>query len=320
MNTLLLTRSEVEILLDTASAAQALRDGFIAYSKTRADRALRVRSNLPGPGTATVLFPGTLPDLPIYTVKVHSKFPDQKPAIRGVLCMHSVQTGELLAVMDSTYLTAVRTGIAGALAAHVLARPNADSVAVVGAGTQGKQQLLSLAALRPLRHVRVYDLNPSVGDRFCAEMNAALGVSAEPASTIRQAVQDAGIVLVATWSRVPLIHPGMLLPGAHLTTLGADEPGKAEVAEGVIRSSSFFCDDRALAAEMGALAGVGLTREFVTAELGEVLAGTHSGRSSSDQITVFGAVGLPFQDAVCAWSVYKAALEKRVGKTLDFLS
>ena len=120
--TLLLTRSEVEALLDPAALAPALRDAFRAYSAAAAARAERVRAALPGSGTATVLFPGVVAGIPAYSVKVHAKFPAEHPAIRGVLCLHDAETGALLALMDSTHLTGVRTGLAGAIAADVLAR------------------------------------------------------------------------------------------------------------------------------------------------------------------------------------------------------
>ncbi|HLG10477.1 MAG TPA: ornithine cyclodeaminase family protein, partial [Dehalococcoidia bacterium] len=98
------------------------------------------------------------------------------------------------------------------------------------------------------------------------------------------------------------------------------EPGKVEVAGEVIRSSLFFCDDAGLALEMGALAGTGLSRDHLAAELGEVLAGEHPGRTSGDQITIYGGVGLAFQDAVCAWRVYAVAKEKGIGQEIDFLA
>src|SRR5262245_9777480 len=99
-------------------ALPTLQSAFVDYSARADGRARRVRSALPGPGTATVLFPGVAPGIPAYTVNVHAKFPRQQPAIRCVLCLHDTETGDLLAVMDSTYLTSVRTGLAGALAAR----------------------------------------------------------------------------------------------------------------------------------------------------------------------------------------------------------
>jgi len=236
-----------------------------------------------------------------------------------VLCLHDGESGDVLAVMDSTHLTAVRTGLAGALAAHTLARADAGRVAVVGAGVQGTHQLRALAALRPLRGVRVFDLDAERADAFAGAMAEELGVPVEAAATLEDALGEADIALCATRAREPFVRPGMLRPGAHVTTLGADEPGKAEVAAEVIRDSLFVADDRALAARMGALAGVDPGADVVAAELGEVLSGAHPGRTSADEITVFGGVGLAFQDAVAAWAVYRAALLADVGRDIDFL-
>jgi ornithine cyclodeaminase/alanine dehydrogenase-like protein (mu-crystallin family) len=319
MGTLLLSRSDVEALLDPVELLPALREAFVAYSSDPTERARRVRFSLPGPGTGTVLFPGVVRGVPAYSVKVHAKFPHERPAIRGVLCLHATETGDLLAVMDSTYLTAVRTGLAGAMAADVLARSDADTAAVVGAGVQGQYQLRFLAALRPLKRAWVFDVEPARADAFARAMAVELGFSVEPARSVEAALRAAGIVLAATWAREPFILPGMLAPGAHVTTLGPDEPGKAEVAANVIRSALFICDDRGLAVEMGALGGVGLGPEAVAAELGDVLGGTHPGREAPEQLTVYGGVGLAFQDVVAAWAVYEAARLRGVGYEMDFM-
>ncbi len=319
MATLLLTRSDVTALLDPAALIPPLRAAFVDYSVGSGERARRVRAGLASAGSATVLFPGMAAGIPAYTVKVHAKFPDQDPAIRGVLCLHDSATGALLAVMDSTHLTAVRTGLAGALAADALAGAEADVVAVVGAGVQGRHQLRALAGMRPVRRALVYDAAPERARRFADELGPGLGLAIEPTRTLADALAPAAIVLCATWARTPLIHVGMLAPGSHVTTLGADEPGKAEVAADVLTGGLFVCDDRTLAVEMGACAGVGLGREAVDAELGEVLAGRHPGRTTPEQITVYAGVGLAFQDAVAAWTAYEAARAAGRGRSIDFL-
>jgi ornithine cyclodeaminase len=299
MRTLLLTRSDVEALLDPPSLVEPLRAGFIAYSASASGRAQRVRAPLPGPSSATVLFPGIALGVPAYTVKVHAKFPGEDPAIRGVLCLHDVAKGDLLAVMDSTHLTAVRTGLAGALAAHVLARSDGVTAA---------------------ERASVYDIAPERAEAFARAMRSELHTPVEAASSVATAVREADIVLVATWSKTPFIVPGMLAAGTHVTTLGPDEPGKAEVDANVIREGLFVCDDRALAVELGALCGIGLGDDHVDAEFGDVLAGTHPGRTSADQITIYGGVGLAFQDAIAAWQVYEAAKARGVGRAIDFLA
>jgi ornithine cyclodeaminase/alanine dehydrogenase-like protein (mu-crystallin family) len=273
-------------------------------------------------GSATVLFPGTLPGLPVYTVKVHAKFPDHDPAIRGVICLHDARTGTLLAILDSTYITAIRTGIAGALAAHALARADASTVAVIGCGVQGSFQLRALAGLRRLRHVIAFDIRPERAAAFARDIGEELSLPIEPVDELRSAIAAADIVLAATLSTTPLILPGMLRRGTHVTTLGADEPGKAEVSADVIRSSLFVCDDRYLAVDMGALRGAGLDGEVIGAELGEVVGGAHPGRTSDTQITIYGGVGLAFQDAVAACHVYERALapDAQVHPTIDWLA
>lgn len=319
MRTLLLSRSDVERALDRSALADQMRTAFTEYSMQTAARVQRVRAPIGDRGTGTVLFPGMIAGVPAYTVKAHAKFPGRTPAIRGVLCLHDSDTGELLAVMDSTHLTAVRTGIAGALAAHTLARVDADHIAVVGAGVQGTELLRALATMRRITRVSVYDLVAETAAAFARRMAGELGVPVHAAATLPDALGDAGIVFTATWSRQPFIAPDMLARGCHVTTLGPDEPGKAELAAEVIRSGLFVADDRALAAEMGAPAGVGLGAEVVAAELGEVLAGRHPGRTSAAQLTVYGGVGLAFQDAVAAWAVYRAAGNAHAASEFDFL-
>lgn len=318
--TLLLKRSQIEPLLAPLELMPALRRAFIEYSTSGEKRALRACSDLPGPGTATVLFPGVAPGARAYTTKVHAKFPSETPAIRGILCLHSAQTGALLAIMDSSQLTAVRTGMCGALAAHVLARSEADTVAVVGAGVQGLHQLRSLAGLRPLRRAAVYDIRPERSARYARAMTRELGLPVEQTRSLGAALADAGIVLMATWAREPLLLPGMFAPGTHVTTLGSDEPGKAEVAAEAIRDGLFVCDDRELAVEMGAVGAVGLGADVIDAELGEVLAGIHPGRTAEAQLTIYAGVGLAFQDAVVAWAVYQSARERRASSEFDFLA
>jgi ornithine cyclodeaminase/alanine dehydrogenase-like protein (mu-crystallin family) len=318
MPTLLLTRGEVDALLDPAALLPDMRAAFRAYSAGGA-RAERVRAALPGPGSATVLFPGTAPGVPAYTVKVHAKFPAERPAIRGVLCLHDRDTGALLALMDSTHLTAVRTGLCGALAADVLARQGADRVAIVGAGVQGEHQLRALGLLRPIRQAWVFD---TVAERAAAyaERMSSPGLRVEVSDSASAAVRDADIVLAATWARTPFLLPGMLAPGAHVTTLGSDEPGKCEVSADLLRAALFVCDDRDLAVTMGAIGGAGLGPAAIAAELGEVLAGSHPGRTTPDEITIYGGVGLAFQDAVAAWHVYRAARARGAGREVDLLA
>ncbi|HYO55960.1 ornithine cyclodeaminase family protein [Archangium sp.] len=318
MSTLLLTRTDVVRHMEALTLLSEMREAFRADSESRSVEPQRARAPLHDKGAALVVFPGTLPGIPAYTVKVHAKFPGRSPAIQGVVQLHDLETGALLAVMDSGHLTALRTGVVGALAADVLARQDASRVALIGAGAQASMQLKSLRLVRSLNHVRVFDVEVARAVDFSTRMYHALNLPVRPAMSVEEAVEDADIVITATPSREPFLYPGMLRGGSHITALGADEPGKAEVSAGLLRQSTFFCDHRALNVAMGAPAGVGLGGEVIHAELGEVLAGTKQGRTDAGQVTIFGAVGLPFQDLVAAWHVYQVARLDDSVRRVDF--
>ncbi|MET9630526.1 hypothetical protein ABZX92_23945 [Lentzea sp. NPDC006480] len=248
----------------------------------------RVRAQVTEDVTAMVLVPGLAAGIPAYTVKVHAKNPRRSPAITGVICLHDLATGDLLALIDSAPLTALRTGLGGALGAHLLARPQARAVTVIGAGAQGRAQLAALAALRPIDSVQVRDTNPAAASSFAA-WASGLGIRTTDAP-------DGEIVLMATWSREPVLHH--VPAGTHITSLGADEPGRAELASGLLAEALVVVDDP------------GLAHVEADTTIGAVLRGEHPGRTRADQVTVYSPAGMPMQDLVIAWHVYRNALRK----------
>ncbi|HZX04519.1 ornithine cyclodeaminase family protein [Kribbella sp.] len=335
--TVLLTRSDILRVLDVPAVLDALRHGFRQASPVEP---LRIRTELPGPGTATALLPGLIPGIPAYTVKVNAKFPGATPALRGVVCLHDLTDGTLLALLDSATITAWRTGLAAALATDLLAgapdpavphsgtdllaveagaaprlggTDRGATVGVIGAGAQAEMTLAGLAALRPVRRLVVHDRDPEHATRFLARQGIP-GVVVDSPQAVAAA---ADVVVAATWSREALLTAADLRPGLHLTTLGADEPGKVEWSADLLTAARVVVDDRALAVQMGALGNVGLTADAAHATLSEVLTGAVAGRRA-DEVTVYAPVGLPWQDLAIAWPVFQAAQHN--GQTIDLLS
>ncbi len=320
-HTMLLPRSALEALVNPAGHLADLRRAFADYHGITPPG--RIHADLPEgiAGKAVVLMPGLTPGIPAYSVKVNAKFPVQNPAIKGVILLHELDTGKLLAILDSAFVTAARTALAGALATDILARPRASRAAIIGAGVQGELQLRYLRLVRPLVSVRVYDTNTTHLEAFCRRHQELLGIPVTPATSVREAVADADIVVTATWAREPFLFTGMLRPGAHVTTLGADEPGKCEVDAALIRSSVAIVDDRALAVKEGMIAGAGLGLDAIAADLGEIVRGEHPGRVKEDELTIFGAVGLPMLDLVVSWGLYQSAREANTKfAVVDFLA
>jgi hypothetical protein len=206
---LLLSRSEITALLDVPSVLGILRRGFTEATKIQP---LRIRTDPPGPGTATALLPGLIPGVPAYTVKVNAKFPDASPALRGLVCLHDRADGGLLAVLDSASVTAWRTGLAAGLATDVLAAADATSVSVIGAGAQAAMVLRGLAALRPLTSLTVNDIDTTRASGFAQDF----GISTNTVESPQEAADRGEIVVLATWSRTPLMSatsgPGCTSP------------------------------------------------------------------------------------------------------------
>jgi ornithine cyclodeaminase len=320
---LVLTRSEIEKLLLPADLLDALRTAFAAYSMHRTIDAMRVPVRLPAglvPAGASgmLIAPGLVPGIPAYSVKVHAKFPGSEPAIRGVLVLHDLATGEPLAVMESGYLTALRTGMAGALGCDLLALPQATRAAIIGAGVQGRAQLRALRLVRPIESVRVLDTSPEAIDRFRRDP-ACAGLEITSATSMEEVLDNVQIAVSATWAREPFLFRRHLHPGLHITTIGPDQPGKCEVAADVLRAALVVVDDRKLAAEMGAVGGAGLGMDSIHAELGEVIAGTKRGRKDEQEITIFASVGLAFQDLAAGWLAYTLAVERGLGRMFNLL-
>ncbi|RZT28814.1 ornithine cyclodeaminase [Kribbella sp. VKM Ac-2569] len=307
--TALLTRSDVLLALDVPAVLEALRAGFLQSSEIEP---LRIRTDLPGPGTATALLPGVIPGIPAYTVKVNAKFPGATPALRGVVCLHDLTDGTLLALLDSSTITAWRTGLAAALATDALAP--AGTVGVIGTGAQAAMTLAGLVALRRVDRLVVHDVAPERASEFLAQQ----GIPGVVVSSPREVAAAAEVVVLATWSRDPLLTAADVRQGSHLTTLGADEPGKVELSADLLTAARVIVDDRDLAAQMGALGNVGLSADAAHATLTEVLTGAAAGRRSEDEVTVYAPVGLPWQDLAVAWPVYQAS--KGGSRTIDFLS
>ncbi|MFD4871997.1 ornithine cyclodeaminase family protein [Streptomyces sp. NPDC058420] len=307
--TRLLTRSDLGSLLEPSACLAALRAGFLAIGAAAAIPGQRVRTDLPFDGTATALLPGLLPGIEAYTVKVNSKFPGARPALKGVLCLHSGVDGELLALLDSATVTAWRTGLAAALGTDALAGAGEGAVVgVIGAGAQAELMVRGLGALRSYGQLVVHDADVERAGEFAVRHGGrVLGSAKEIASA-------ADIVLLSTWSRTPLLSLADTRQGQHLTSLGADEPGKRELAPDLLDEALVVVDDRQLVQSVGALAATD-----IDTTLGDVLRGDHPGRVDAGARSVYSPVGMPWQDLALAWLAYERAERDGVGRRVDLL-
>ncbi len=315
--TVLLGTAELQQLLTPQTAFRALRQGFVSALAGHASPQ-RVLQSLPSsPGSVAVLLPGLLPDIPAYTVKVNAKFPDASPAISGIVCLHDLTNGKLLALLDSAFVTAWRTGLSAALATDLLSPAGTHTVGIIGAGAQADLTLRGLMQLRAVNQVVIHDVDAGRAHRM-AELWQQPGLECQVVGSAREVARDCDSIVTATWSRRPLLHLPDLQPGSHITSLGADEPGKTELDAQLLQHARVIVDDLDLAMTSGALGTAGLHRGDAAALLGQIIEGTVPARADAEQVTVYTPVGLPWQDLALSWAAYQAALQHRVGVDFQF--
>jgi ornithine cyclodeaminase/alanine dehydrogenase-like protein (mu-crystallin family) len=229
------------------------------------------------------------------------------PTVTGLVLLSSAEDGRLVACFDAAAVTALRTGAAAVLAAETLGRPDAARAAVIGAGVNGRAAARTFLARG--REVAIYDVDARRAERAAAELGAEAAGSHEKALA-------ADLVVTMTPGHETVIVEGTLRPGQHVSLMGADGPGKAEIAVAEVARTRVFCDDWEQASHNGeiahAVAAGALAREDVT-DLGAVLSGTAEGRRSADEITAFDSTGLAIQDLAVAL----AALEQAEGLDLQ---
>ena len=236
----------------------------------------------------------------------------------GLMVLLNAATGFPQAVLfDNAYLTELRTGLAGALAAKYLARDNLETIGVVGAGSQGRYQVRSLRLIRDFKRLVVYDTNAESVANYVADMSRELGIEVVPAADVAEVVRSADLVITATPSRTPFLSADWLHAGLHITALGSDGPEKRELEPEVLsRVDKVVCDRRSQCAGLGELhhaLDAGLISEEETFELGDIAAGDKPGRINDDETTLCDLTGVGVQDTAIALLAYERALEKGLG-------
>ncbi|MFI9008047.1 ornithine cyclodeaminase family protein [Actinosynnema sp. NPDC053489] len=239
-------------------------------------------------------------------VKIGSYWPGNTerglPRHNSVVLLFDQAVGRVAAVVEAGYANAFRTAAADAVAADVLARPDARSLAVFGTGPQAWHECLALARVRELSAVHVVARDPARGARFAADL-AAEGLPAV-ARGAEEACRSADVIVTATTARAPLFEAGWVRPGTHVASMGSDARGKQELPVALLAAGRLFCDWPEQSAVIGEFQHLPQARPTA---LGDVLAGRAPGRTSPDEVTVFDSSGIALQDLHLAVALLRAA-------------
>jgi ornithine cyclodeaminase len=316
---LLLSRADVESLLDPLELIDAVARAMADLSAGRASMPARVAALVEQRDALLGAMPGYVPSLDALTAKLVTLFPRNAdgplPTHQALLAAFDPATGEPLAIMDATEITALRTAAASALATRLLARAGARVLAIVGTGVQAREHARFVPLVRAIEELRVAGRDAGKAERLAAELRQ-LGLPARAAASAEEAVRGADVVCAATHASEPVVRGAWLAPGAHVTSVGYNTAGR-ELDEDVVARALVVVESRATALApppAGATDLAGLAPEQVHAELGELVAGSRPGRTSDDEITLYKSVGVAVQDTAAAALALSRARERGIGR------
>ena len=301
----ILRETDVREALDMASCIDACERAFAAYSSGGAELPSVIHLDVPESKGEIHVKAGHLHGEPYYAVKVASGFYGVEPsAIDGLVLVFDAADGAPAAfLLDGGFITDLRTGAAGGVAAKHLAPERVDVVAVIGTGGQTRHQIDALAIVRPdLREVRVWGRNLAHAQERANDLRARVSeiCAVNAVGTVEDAVEGADVVITCTASREPLVRADLLAAGAHVTALGADGAGKQELDPEILRRADVLVvDSRDQCLALGELQHAPDQRERAV-ELGSICAGAEPGRTHVDQLTVCDLTGLGVQDVAAA--------------------
>lgn len=317
-NIKLFSAEDIKKLISMEEAIKLMELAFASYSGGKSHVPKRYISEFPGAPIDIFFKPVYCDELgriavKILTQKKANSNPD-KPTILGIVLLLDYGTGEILSLIDGTYLTALRTGAASGIATKYLARENAETVALLGCGAQGFTQIEAVCNVRPIKRAILYDINPNASRKLRSIMQKKLDISISIEENM-QKLRQADIICTATNSETPLFKCEDISRGVHINAIGSFKPHMQEIDPMIIRSSNLYVDSRkAVLKETGDLIKPIndniFSSNFVNAEIGDLISNNTAGRQSEDEITIFKSVGIAVQDLFVANAIYSKSLKK----------
>ena len=322
MKILILDGEQIRELLPMQDCIELMADALAALARDEIFQPLRTIIRPPqARGLLGLMSAYRTGEQGAFGLKAITVFPENpahgKDAHQGAVTLFSRETGELLALMNASEITAIRTAAVSAVATRLLAREDAETLGIIGAGVQARTHLAALALVRPIKNARIVARNFEHAVELVREMQPKFSFPLEPVRTNEEAVRSAGLIVTATSSLEPVINKDWISAGAHINAIGTHSPNTREIDSGTMGVARIFVDRRESALNesgdylLAAKEGV-VTPESIIAEIGELLIGSKSGRTSPNEITLFKSLGLAIEDVACANYLHQKALSQNV--------
>ena len=328
MKLLILTHAEIEQLLPMRACIEVMAEALTALACGDVQQPQRMIVRPPDAKGLLALMPvHRAGSSPIFGLKAICVFPDNPArgldAHQGGVLLFDGATGAPLALMNASAITAIRTAATSGVATHLLARPDAHELALIGAGVQARTHLAAMASVREIRRARIVSRNDEHAQQFVTEMQPQFSFPVEAVASAEAAVRGADLIVTATSAHEPVLRREWIAAGAHINAVGTYSPAAREIDSATMAAASLFVDRReATMIEAGdyvlALAEGAITSEHIRAEIGEVLTGAQQGRTSAAEITLFKSLGLAVEDLAVAEYLYNQARAQGAGTWVEF--
>jgi ornithine cyclodeaminase len=329
MKTLIVDHNQVSKLLPMAECVTVMEETFKTLARGDAIQPLRQAVWLPEKRAALGLMPSYLGSPRSIGAKVVTFFPENRKtrfeSHQGAVLLFDCENGQLLAMVDASSVTAIRTGAVSAAATKALARSDTPNLAILGSGAQASIHLEAMSAIRRLETVRVWSRSLDHAKRFAERETLLRGIPVEAVNRVEEAVADCQIICTTTASTSPILLGKWLKQGVHVNAIGASTPPFRELASDAVAKGRLFVDRRESiineAEDFRIPRKEGLIGDdHIIGELGEVLLGKVAGRTSDNDVTIFKSVGLSTEDLAAAQYIYGKASATGVGSLLEFSS
>jgi alanine dehydrogenase len=320
---LILTRDDVAELLDPVELIDALARAMVDLSAGRASMPPRNAANTSHKDGLLAAMPAYVPSLDTLSSKLLTVFPHNRdrPTHQGVIVCFDPDYGSPTVLMDAGHVTEMRTAAGSALATRLLARDDAKVMAIVGTGAQARSHAQLVSRERPFQKVLIAGRDPDKAAHLAAELRGEMRLQMESEPSIRSAVEQADVICAATHSPEPVVERDWIRAGTHINSVGYNTAGR-EIGPDTVADAIVVVESRAAALApppagandlLWAIKDGTVSKDHVHAEIGEIVAGSATGRTSADQITLYKSVGVAVEDAASAALVLDAARDRGVG-------
>ncbi len=323
---LVLSEKQVRSLINIDDLIAALAQAHVQYSTGKAVMPVRLVVPLPQIQGRITSMPGFLSEDQALGMKVVTYFQENSkrglPAILATIMLFSAETGRMIATMDGSYITAIRTACASALSTKILANAETPVLGILGAGVQARAHIQALTRVRKIEKIKLYSPSGTSAVAVQKELTPLVDAAIEVAQSAEAVVRDADIVVTATTAKEPILKVEWLKAGAHINAVGSHRPDLREIDGQTLARATIVVDSRAaIMAECGdillALKEKSIRENHIHGEIGEVLAKIKPGRTRRDELTLYKSVGIAIQDVAAANLVYRKALEKGIGTNVE---